>query len=168
MYVSETDKIRPRIAKYLNGRIMDIGCGNDKVTPRAFGVEYRDLPGVDFQPDNYEDIYRLAWVLPEQVGAYDVVYSSHCLEHIPNDLAAIESWVKMLRIDGVLILYLPDDRYYRENITNTEHFHAYVWEIFERRFKAYFGDRLPIIETNLHVGHDRYSFYVVAQKKVEI
>lgn len=48
-------------------------------------------------------------------GRWDFVFSSHCLEHLPDPVRAIEGWRDRLRDGGVLFLYLPhpDMRYWR-------------------------------------------------------
>jgi predicted SAM-dependent methyltransferase len=38
----------------------------------------------------------------------DYIFSSHCLEHIPNWVDVMDYWFKTLKIGGVLFLYLPD------------------------------------------------------------
>lgn len=37
----------------------------------------------------------------------DYLFSSHCLEHLPNPIEAIEHWRECLKPGGVLFLYLP-------------------------------------------------------------
>jgi len=46
---------------------------------------------------------------------FDFVFSSHCLEHLPNPIAALDHWIASLRDGGVLFLYLPhpDMTYWR-------------------------------------------------------
>ena len=39
---------------------------------------------------------------------YDLVLSSHCLEHVANPLAALREWRRVTRPDGRLVLVLPD------------------------------------------------------------
>lgn len=48
-------------------------------------------------------------------GAWDFVFSSHCLEHLENPVAALEHWRDRLKPGGVLFLYLPHPamRYWR-------------------------------------------------------
>lgn len=41
MYTSETSKIRHKVDKHLCGKIYDIGCGHDKITPDAIGIDGR-------------------------------------------------------------------------------------------------------------------------------
>lgn len=40
-------------------------------------------------------------------GEFDYVFSSHCLEHLTNPIAALEHWKSRLKHRGVLFLYLP-------------------------------------------------------------
>lgn len=46
---------------------------------------------------------------------WNFIFSSHCLEHLPNPVAALEHWRTKLVDGGVLFLYLPhpDMRYWR-------------------------------------------------------
>jgi SAM-dependent methyltransferase len=37
----------------------------------------------------------------------DYIFSSHCLEHLSNPVAALEHWKTRLKLGGVLFLYLP-------------------------------------------------------------
>jgi len=41
-------------------------------------------------------------------GAYDMILSSHCLEHAANPLAALREWRRVVRPGGHLVLLLPD------------------------------------------------------------
>jgi SAM-dependent methyltransferase len=60
------------------------------------------LPGaIPIDIKNGED----AMALP--LGHYDFIFSSHCLEHLPNPVAALEHWQSRLRYRGTLFLYLP-------------------------------------------------------------
>jgi SAM-dependent methyltransferase len=62
--------------------------------------------------------------LPDNV--VDYVFSSHCLEHLENPVAALEHWKSRLKPGGVLFLYLPhpDMEYWRpENCRK----HRHIW-----------------------------------------
>ncbi len=37
----------------------------------------------------------------------DYIFSSHCLEHLPEPLEALKYWKSLLKPNGVLFLYLP-------------------------------------------------------------
>lgn len=163
MWASETAKIREKVLKYCQGKVVDIGCGTDKITPDAIGVDFRATPAVSIRLGRLEDIYRLSEVLKEHVGTVDAVFSSHCLEHIPSDFEALRDWIKLLKVGASIVLYLPDDRFY-DNLWNVEHFHCYYYEVFKRRFEAFFGQSMRVVESGGDVGDDRYSFFIVAQK----
>lgn len=65
-----------------------------------------------------------AMKLPE--GEFDYVFSSHCLEHLPDPVAALEHWATRLKPGGVLFLYLPhpDMLYWRPQF-NRRHLHLF-------------------------------------------
>lgn len=76
--------------EFCNGVGLDIGAGNwPLVGARAIDAKH----GGD------------AMGLPQ--GPFDFIFSSHCLEHLPNPIAALEHWKTRLRPGGVLFLYLP-------------------------------------------------------------
>lgn len=90
--------IAPAALQFCKGNGLDIGCGQWPLQG-ATPVDLAD--GVD------------GVKLPE--GQWDFIFSSHCLEHLANPVAAIEHWKSRLRKGGVLFLYLPhpDMMYWR-------------------------------------------------------
>jgi SAM-dependent methyltransferase len=59
-------------------------------------------------------------------GRWNYVFSSHCLEHLPNPVAALEHWHSRLLPGGVLFLYLPHpDMEYWLPQNNRKHLHAW-------------------------------------------
>lgn len=168
-YGSETAKIRDKVSKYLSGKIYDIGCGHDKICPNATGIDGRPVFEGGVVQEGLVNF-------PENVqGTLDVVYSSHTLEHMENDYATLVAWRNLLKPGGLLILYLPDGRYYN-NYNNLEHMRDYQYEQFMMFFRRAFcgegknfrGEFLPktfeLIEDGPDVGEDKYSFYLVARK----
>jgi predicted SAM-dependent methyltransferase len=156
MYSSETQKIRPSIQKHLSGLVVDIGCGHDPVTPDAFGIDCRKFPHVKHVTRNLD---RLSQELPHLKA--DVVYSSHCLEHFADDLAAARDWLNLLKPNGLLVLYLPDDRHYN-NAANPDHLQRYTYPQFMNEFVTQL--QVTVIESGEDFGDDRYSFYCVLQR----
>ena len=56
--------------------------------------------------------------------SYDVVLSSHTLEHVANPLRALAEWQRVLRFDGCLVLVLPhfENTFdHRRPVTTVEH-----------------------------------------------
>ena len=156
VYFSETGKIRSRIAHYLGGDIVDIGAGPEKITPESYGVDGRNLPGIDLVT---RDLSGLSKILKKK---YDVVFSSHCLEHFRDDVGALADWIQCAKIGGLVILYLPDGDHYN-NAANPEHLHEYTYEKFCKWVYDNFSNAV-MIDSGLDIGYDRYSFYVVLKR----
>lgn len=52
----------------------------------------------------------------------DYVFSSHCLEHVPDWVRALDHWTTRIKSGGHLFLYLPDySQEYWRNWNNTKH-----------------------------------------------
>lgn len=174
-YHSEAAKFRdlPQM-KYVQGRILDIACGNEKITPEAIGVDGRPLLGVDIVTDDLTTLWDTQ-VYGDQAREYDTIFSSHFLEHIADPYHYIHCWQNCLKVGGHLVLYLPEKNHY-DNHQNPEHMFNWSYEdflfFFRRAFcgegKNFRGEHLEkmfwLIEHGMDVGEDRYSFYIIAKK----
>ena len=105
--------------RYINGKqILDIGCGPDPITPTARGWDIENGDG---------DGQKLAGVPDE---SYDVVYSSHFLEHCHDPLEALLQQWRVLRPDGFLIFQVPDEDLYEQGCWpgkfNDDHKHTFT------------------------------------------
>lgn len=83
----------------LVGRGLDIGAGDDPFRPVAGECRAWDRKNGD------GDAARLPGVAAESL---DYVYSSHCLEHLGDPLAALRRWTEVVRPGGLLYLAVPD------------------------------------------------------------
>jgi len=175
-YSSEAAKVRdmPHVMKYVVGKIADLGCGPDKITPDSIGFDGRDLEGVTVKMElNSSDSFFI--FAQEHEEAFDTVFSSHFLEHLPNQFGSIVDWSSLLKSGGHMVLYLPDGRHYN-NKENPEHMIDMNYDDFMFWFKRSFcgegkdfkGNHLPklfeLVESGMDVGEDRYSFFVVSRK----
>lgn len=175
-YHSEADKVRdmPNVMQYVIGRIADIGCGHDKITPDAFGIDGRALEGVNYVTDAPISLYeQLSDSCSE--WPFNTVFSSHFLEHIANQYGAIMDWRGILNEGGHLVLYLPDGRHYN-NQENPEHMIDMNYDQFIFWFKRsfcgegkdfrgnHFNKMFELVDSGMDVGEHRYSFYVIAMK----
>lgn len=82
------------------GQGIDIGCGDDPVTPYCLAW---DKPHGDAQ--------HLPGLAPE---SFDWVYSSHCLEDLPDPRRALLRWWDILRPGGHLLVVVPDEDLYEQ------------------------------------------------------
>jgi SAM-dependent methyltransferase len=101
--------IAPVALQFCRGNGLDVGAGNWPL-PTAQPID------LVFNTD--------AMMLP--VGPFDYIFSSHCLEHLENPVAALEHWKSRIKPGGVLFLYLPhpEMRYWRPE-NNRKHLHMW-------------------------------------------
>lgn len=128
--------IAPAAAHFCVGRGFDVGCG-DWPLPGAIPVDLKT--GGD------------AMSLPG--GEYDYVFSSHCLEHLANPVAALRHWRTRLRRGGVLMLYLPHpemDYWLPQNCA--KHLHSWTPEQAERLVRDVGFERVLRSERDLAWG----------------
>jgi len=87
--------------KYLTGRILDIGAGQDPITNTC---EIFDLAqgNAQFISDFFPP------------SSFDTVFSSHCLEHMIDPLTAVKSWFSLVKPGGHLIIIVPDEDLYEQ------------------------------------------------------
>lgn len=100
-------------------KIVDLGCGQffeSHMTPEGevLRVDIRD----DVKPDYRCDIRKL----PFNSKEFDVVFSSHTLEHFPvREIESImDEWVRLLKDDGELRLVLPNIQWAAQHVVNGE------------------------------------------------
>lgn len=89
-------------------RIADVGAGpgHQSFVFKRLGA---DIVAIDYKKPIYDDI---EWIRPEEAGRmkgeYDLVWSHHCLEHIPDPVGALVSWNSMLKPGGMFCLTVPE------------------------------------------------------------
>jgi len=127
----------------------DIGCNR---------IEWSFPNSIPIDPVlNEYDAYNL----PDK--EVDYIFSSHCLEHLPNWVDALDYWISKLKSGGVLFLYLPhyDQEYWRP-WNNRKHVHCFTPNI----IKDYLVQN-KLVHTNSIFVSERdlnHSFMAVAEK----
>jgi len=129
------------------GKGYDIGCMKKEwAYPGSIAI---DLDFDDpWDADNLPD---------EQV---DYIFSSHCLEHVPDWSGTLLYWTKKIRSGGVLFLYLPhyEQKYWRP-WNNRKHIHAFVPDMVVDFMKE--NGYTNIFSSQRDLNH---SFIVVGEK----
>lgn len=137
----------PAALKVCKGKGVDVGCNN----------ESWKLPGAIAADPAMKTIWS-AEKLPEDL---DYIFSSHCLEHLPNWVSALNYWHSCLKPGGLVFLYLPHPKQaYWRSWNNKKHIHNLSPKLLRQYLNA--GG----IWTNVFVtGRDlNFSFYAVAEK----
>lgn len=98
-----------------SGTILHIGCGNERIEDHWF-PGYTEIR-LDIDPNCKPDIVASMTDLGD-IGLFDVVYSSHCLEHLaPDDVrVALRECLRVLKPGGALLMFVPD----LEDVPHTE------------------------------------------------
>ena len=105
----------PRKSKFL-----DVGCGAGYSLMRASQGLNCEVKGIDADPGNHgvgrfvKDLVNdvlikqgFAEDLPYANESFDVVYSSHVLEHVNDEAKSLAEMKRVLKKDGVLIIGMP-------------------------------------------------------------
>ena len=100
-YAKRTE--RGDFKRYLFGHGIDIGCGPDPLVVREGSVR-------GFDKEDGDALYMAA----VEDESYDFVYSSHCLEHMPDVRLALRNWVRILKTGGILYVVVPDFALYEK------------------------------------------------------
>lgn len=118
--MGETSKTRQQFGELerviVRGRVLDIGAGPDPVAADAvvFDVEHGDANHITaFEP-----------------ASFDLVYSSHCLEHLHDPRSTILNWWSLVKPGGHLYVIVPDEDLYEQGIFpsrfNEDHKHTFT------------------------------------------
>lgn len=97
----------------------DIGCNRVEWSyPNSIAIDPVISPEYD------------AYNLPSV--SVDYCFSSHCLEHLPNWVDALDYWKTKLHKGGLLFLYLPDQsQTYWRPWHNRKHIHSFTPKLIE-------------------------------------
>lgn len=100
-----------------NARILDIGCSSgillDELREDGFYTE--NLFGVDISKTAIENCKQHdlpnTFVMNGQCISlnekFDIIIASDCLEHIEDDVLALENWYKLLNPNGTIYIFVP-------------------------------------------------------------
>ncbi len=171
--MSETRHVRPYVLKYCQGRGVDLGCGDEKITPEAIGVDYAIGYGLADHPETVADV-TCGWeehLASVPAGSLDYVYSSHLLEDYEDIEPVLRAWVEAVKPGGYLILYLPMEELFKQHCeatgqTYNKHHHQ-NWqsaEDFLAQLPSWFSEQMECVEASGVIGV--YSFYVVLKKRL--
>lgn len=119
-------------------RGLDIGCGPSKISLPGCGQIIRVDIDERWEPDYRCDVRHL----PFGDGEFDVVHSSHVLEHFysKETLPLLQEWTRVLKADGLFILNLPNIDWALENfndVTQKQHVHNVMYGGHESQYDVH-------------------------------
>jgi len=120
-------------------KMIEIGCGESKISKDHIGIDVRDLPGVDIVGDAIDTLKEL----PNQ--CVNEIYSSHFFEHIDDAHSLLSEVARVLKDDGKLITVVPhfSNPYFYSDPTHRNFFGLYTFcyycddNIFRRKVPSY-------------------------------
>lgn len=158
--MSETASCKPYLQRFCVGQGLDLGCGDEKIRDDAIGVDIK----VVTECDVIHDASNLGIFGDDSM---DYVYSSHLLEDFVNTEAVLREWIRIIKPNGNLVLFLPNQMAYEEHCAknsvqpNQDHKHKHF--CFE-----YVVACLPACMNVIHfenpVTYNPYSFSLVCRK----
>ena len=100
---NEARKAFPRLEGLLKDRtVLDIGGAAGPVCDWA---KVWDLSDGDAQT-----------MIGAEPESWDVVFSSHCIEHLKDPTAALHTWWRLVKPGGLLIVLAPDEDLYEQHV----------------------------------------------------
>lgn len=173
--MSPTDSVRAYVGHYCHGRGVDIGCGGDKISDEATGIDYLHPYNIRQCGAVTEADIRQPWeraLSRFEAGSLDYVYSSHLLEGYPDITVPLRYWAYPLRPGGSLVLCLPIEHLLAEELSRSgpRYYHRRKQEWsgsgdFLAGIPKWFMQHLQLIEASGLIRP--CSFYVVFRRRGE-
>lgn len=100
-------------------KIIDLGCGPMQ---ESYFTDEGKVLRVDIREDVKPDFRCDLREMPFASGEFDVVFSSHTLEHFARTEvpAVLDEWVRIMKPDGEMRLVLPNIKWAAQHIMNDE------------------------------------------------
>lgn len=123
---SEGDVIRKHI---IGDKILDLGCGGNKTVPHAIGVDMiakndfiETLANTVSSADVNADITQ---PLPFEENSVDTIIARHIVEHLMDSVTILKHWRTLLKVNGRLIIAVPNNAIHKSIPMNIEHVHGF-------------------------------------------
>lgn len=117
--MSETKLCRARLAPYCTGCGLDVGFGGSSIAPHAINFDQHEpYTNVGADPQH---LRGHCGELPFRKNTLDFIYSSHLIEDFKYDeqVDILHEWMRVLRRNGKIILYCPDEAIYSKHCADT-------------------------------------------------
>jgi SAM-dependent methyltransferase len=103
--------------------ILEIGGGHN---PFPFDKKKHSIVRIDWNPIDSDIVHDLnIFPYPFEDNAFDLIYSSHCIEHLSDKLKVFQEIHRLLKKNAIAIIRVP-------HITSTDAWnfdHLHVWKL---------------------------------------
>lgn len=152
------------VAELVRGpKIVELGCGYRKTVPQAIGIDLAEkgspcnyLEGPPSVADIVADVRN---PLPLEDLSVDTIIARHILEHVVDAVSTLKNWNKVLKMEGRLIVAVPNQELRNTIPLNPEHVHAFTPESLKNLMSACGFKPVEIIDP-----HNGISFISVFEK----
>lgn len=137
-----------------NSAFLDVGCGTGYSMVKAKSQKNCNVSGIDPNPGQHgvgrfsAELNLSPYIkqgfsekIPFEDNSFDVVYSSHVLEHVSDEIQSLKEMKRVLKDDGILIIGMPTATMavinFISNVVFTTHIKIYefIKEIHKNSFR---------------------------------
>lgn len=93
-----------RYRHYLQGRVLDIGCGQQPFKQYFNNQQYI---GIDFNIENKPYALAIASYLPFRNNSFNSIICAEVLEHVPEPAKVLEECYRISQSEGILYITVP-------------------------------------------------------------
>jgi len=122
---------------------LELGCGANKRTPSAIGIDMLDYPCVDLVGDVYEALQ----LFPDH--SVDSVSSFHFIEHVPDVNRLLTDLARVLKIGGIARIVAPhfSNPYFYSDLTHNRFFGLYTFDYYATN--SHFSRKVPTYDNKI-------------------
>ena len=154
-------------APYLQGRVLDIGCGPYAVPNYLEGYPVELISGLDplepFEPHPFEFVQGFAEFLPWEDDTFDVVIAATSLDHVLSLELAFSEIRRVLQPGGLLLVWdwFGDDyKTYRPESQTPQLIDKYhLFNFNEKWFEELINDHFTIVEKMNYSGDWKHDYH---------
>ncbi len=122
-------------AKNRSLKILDVGCAGGALLLDLKNIGFYNLHGLDVSEKavevckqrGVENVYVMDGHFPDfEEASFDIIIASDSLEHLKDDMMALQNWHKLLKPNGELYVFVPAFMYlWSEHDVVNQHFRRY-------------------------------------------
>jgi GT2 family glycosyltransferase len=119
------------VARMVKGpNVVEVGCGARKTVPEAIGIDLapKDTPCNHLHESNSvaDIVADVSKPLPIEEQSVDTLIARHILEHCIDAVETLSNWNRVIKMDGRLIIAVPNHELRNTIPLNPEHVHGFT------------------------------------------